>query len=223
MRLLLVRHGATANNSEARYTGQTDAPLSALGERQAQALGRRLATMPLAALISSDLQRAHVTAEAIATLHQPQPLAIERDSDLREIAMGAWEGQRFADVAAQEPELLAAWRTDPERVAPPGGETVAQLGTRITQALDRWQARYADAGAPVVWVTHGGVIGVLLCHLLGMDVKRRGQFRRDNTSLTEIALETPYATLLRLNDTAHLATLEIDGANSERPERFQVF
>ena len=223
MRLLVVRHGATAYNSEARFTGQTDAPLSALGERQAQALGQCLATVALAAIVSSDLQRARATAAAIAAVHQPPTPLITIDPDLREIAMGAWEGRVLADIAAREPELLAAWRADPEHVAPSGGETVAQLRARLARALDRWQARYPDTDTPVVWVTHGGVIGVLLCHLLGMELKRRGQFERDNTGITEIAMGKPYPRLLRLNDTAHLATpgnAETVGVN---PERFQVF
>ena len=221
MRLLLVRHGATANNIEERFTGQTDAPLSELGERQAHAVGRRLATTPLAALVSSDLQRARATAEAIAN-HQPEQPPIQVDADLREIAMGIWEGRLLSDIVAQNPELVVAWRADPERVAPPGGETVAQLHARITRALDRWQAGYPNADQSVVWVTHGGVIGVLICHLLGMDLKRRGQFRRDNTAITEIALEPPYPTLLRLNDTAHFEMLETLGVNTEHAERLQV-
>jgi len=202
VRLLLARHGATRNNAEARYTGQSDVSLSPLGERQAEALAERLASVRLEAIVSSDLARARGTAERIAQRHT---LPVQLDPNLREIALGAWEGSTYEEVLAREPEHVARWRADPLTVAPPGGETVLVFRDRLVQALDHWQATYPDA--TVLWVTHGGVIGVLLCHLLGMDLARRSQFRRDNAGLTEVALDSGEALLLRLNDTAHLVDL----------------
>ncbi|MGZ3679953.1 MAG: histidine phosphatase family protein, partial [Ktedonobacterales bacterium] len=85
MRLLIARHGATPNNAQARYTGQSDIALSALGERQAEALALALADEHFDGIVSSDLRRARATAEAIARYHD---LALQMDADLREIAMG---------------------------------------------------------------------------------------------------------------------------------------
>src|SRR5262245_1233098 len=95
MRLLLARHGATRNNAEARYTGQSDIPLSSLGERQAEALAKRLFFVRLDAIVSSDLARARATAERVARRHT---LPIQLDPDLREIALGAWEGSTYEEV-----------------------------------------------------------------------------------------------------------------------------
>ena len=108
MRLLIVRHGATANNAEARYTGQSDVPLSPLGERQVEAVARALADVRLDAIISSDLVRARSTAEAIARYHQVPVLL---DPDLREIAIGAWEGLTYAEALRRDPSLVAAWQS----------------------------------------------------------------------------------------------------------------
>ena len=66
MRLIVVRDGETLYNVQSRFTGQSDIPLSALGEQQASVLGKRLAAEPLAAIAASGLQRARVTAQAIA-------------------------------------------------------------------------------------------------------------------------------------------------------------
>ena len=66
MRLLIARHGATQHNLDGRFTGQFDAPLSALGERQAEALAKRLAGQRFDAIIASDLLRARQTAGCIA-------------------------------------------------------------------------------------------------------------------------------------------------------------
>ena len=59
MRLMVVvRHGATANNSQQRYTGHSDVPLSPLGLRQAEALAAVLAAETFDLILSSDLVRA---------------------------------------------------------------------------------------------------------------------------------------------------------------------
>ncbi len=124
MRLILVRHGETMYNAQRRYTGQSDVPLNALGERQAAALGEYLATEHLDVIVTSDLERTRVTAEAIARYHG---LPIQEDIDLRELAFGEWEGYTYDEVLARDAKLVAQWRADPATYAPPGGETVAQL------------------------------------------------------------------------------------------------
>ncbi len=213
MRLILVRHGATLNNAQARFTGQCDIELSAAGKQQALALAKRLADERLDGIVSSDLLRARHTAEHIAGLHE---LPVREDPRLREISLGAWEGSTYEEILARDPQLAVRWQADPVTCAPPGGETLAQLRDRISAALDDWYAEHASA--TLLWVTHGGVIGVLLCHLLGMDLHRRQQFRRDNASVTELEIGPSFenahrpsgsldAVLTRLNDTTHLMGL----------------
>ena len=194
MRFLLVRHGATLNNAEARYTGQSDVPLSELGERQAVAVGKRLASETLDVIVSSDLQRARLTARAIAHHHA---LPVWEDADLREAALGKWEGLTFAEVALRDADLVARRHIDPD-CAPPGGETFIQLRDRVVRALERWQTRYPRA--TMLWVTHGGVMEVLVCHLLDIDLKHRRQFRHYNASITEFDLSRDYAILVHLNE-----------------------
>jgi alpha-ribazole phosphatase len=201
LRLLLVRHGATFNNIEARYTGQSDVELSPSGEHQARLLGERLAGEALDVIVTSDLRRTRATAQAIAQYHD---LPVWEDSDLREFALGSWEELPYAEVKARDAALLERWRSDPENNAPPGGETGAQVRERLLRALERWQKTYPKG--TVVWVTHGGAIGVLLCHLLGMDLSRRNQFHTSNASITELRLGGHFAILKYFNDTAHSGT-----------------
>ena len=227
MRLLIARHGATPNNAQARYTGQSDIALSPFGERQAEALAQALASEHFDGIVSSDLRRARATAEAIARYHDLVPLL--EDADLREIAMGEWEGRTFAEAMEHSPDLMRRWQEDAVNVAPPGGETVAEFRDRLVRALDRWHAAYPQG--TLLWVTHGGAVGVLLCHLLDMNLHRRWQFRRDNAAITEIDLgvregrhgQEParHAIVNRLNDTSHLRALEMDGADGQK-EQSQV-
>lgn len=199
MRLIVVRHGETFNNAEDRFTGQSDVPLSPLGERQALAVGAYLATDRFDAIVSSDLQRARLTARAIAKYHQ---LSVEEDPQLRELSLGQWEGRTPAEVQAVEADALMRWRADPSTSAPAGGETLIQFRDRIASALDHWHSRYPDG--TVLWVAHAGLIGVLVCHLLGIDLNRRWQFHHDNASVTELLIRPSRVSLVRLNETAFL-------------------
>ena len=199
MRLIVVRHGKTLYNVQRRFTGQTDIPLSALGERQAAALGKRLAAEPLAAIAASDLQRARVTAQAITRYHE---LPVQEDADLREMTFGAWEGSTYDEIMVRDADLVQRWLSDPTIYAPPGGETVIQLRDRVVRALERWQTRCPET--TILWAVHGGVIEVLLCHLLGVDLKLRWQFRHENASITEIELGRKGTRVVHLNETTHL-------------------
>lgn len=225
MRLVLVRHGATPNNVEARYTGQSDVPMSGLGERQADALARRLASTPFDLIVSSDLVRARSTAERIA---EQQACELRLDPDLREVGMGEWEGMTVAAVAERYRDALARWEEDPTRYAPPGGESLQQFAARAGQALSHWTE--AGVGEHILLVTHGGVVGVIVCLALGLPLEYRRQFARDNTSITELDLQpdslsgTEYGgvptarrvQLVRLNDTAHLEGLMRPGEGESR-------
>lgn len=214
MRLLVARHGATQHNLDGRFTGQTDAPLSLLGLRQAEALATRLATARFDAVVCSDLARARQTAEAIAR-HTSQP--IEIDTDLREISMGAWEGRAYADVEREQADLMARVETDPTgEAAAPEGESWAWFSARVHGALGRWRERFPQGN--VLWVTHGGVVSVLLLGALGLSYEQRHQFRRGNTGLFELDYGPQRVVVVRANDTSHLDHVE----EQHEGERFQA-
>lgn len=212
MRLFIARHGATQHNLEGRLTGQIDAPLSALGERQAVALARRLATWRFDAIIASDLMRARTTAEAVATHHR---MPVLLDVDLREIDMGDWAGRPYAEWTDEERLRFHAMECDPTgNVSAPGGESFAMLADRVERALQRARERYADE--TVLWVTHGGVISALLVRALGLEFHRRHQFRRANCALFELRYEGERIIIARMNDTNHLEELEASEVGEER-------
>ena len=126
---------------------------------QASSAARFLAELAPAGIVSSDLQRAAATADALATR---LGLAAKSDARLREIGLGAWEGLSREEVEQRFPGEFAAWIRG-EDIRRGGGETYAEVGARgaacVLEALD------ANEGL-VVAVTHGGTarstIGVLL-------------------------------------------------------------
>jgi len=198
-RLLLVRHGLTDWNAAQRFQGQCDIPLNQAGQRQAFALAARLAGESLQAIVTSDLQRAQATAQAIVAC-QTCPVVIE--GRLREIGFGDWEGLTYAEIAICDPSGLAAWEEDILENAPPGGETLNQLAGRVQAALD--ELLLAHEGKTLLLVAHGGPLQVLVCLVLGLPPEMYWHFHLSPGSLSEIAVYPQGAIVNLLNDTRHL-------------------
>ena len=194
MRLILVRHGQTDWNVEHRFQGQTDIPLNATGRQQAATLAQVLQYEPIQVSITSDLQRAQDTAQAIATALK---LAPKPEPRMREMSFGAWEGLTYDAIQQQSLERLVAWQTDPLSVAPPHGETLAQVTHRVRQVWQMLPASYP--GQTVVLVAHGGPLRLLLCLALDIPPQYHWRFMLDLASLSELSLYDQGATLTLLN------------------------
>ena len=110
MRLILIRHGETEWNVSGRYQGQTDIPLSDRGRAQAEALGRRFASIPVDAVYSSPLQRAYDTAAAIARV---KGLPIQKADGLKELDFGEWDGNTKEVNEEKFGEAFTRYRIEP--------------------------------------------------------------------------------------------------------------
>ncbi|MFT4296753.1 MAG: histidine phosphatase family protein [Micropruina sp.] len=164
-RVVVWRHGETAWNAEGRYQGQADVALNARGLTQAAAAAPRIAALGPDRIVSSDLGRASATAQQLA---RHTGLPIEFDPRLKEIDVGDWVGMTNAEVFAAHPdfaEALAAGR-DARRSA--SGETGAQAGARVAEALLDIAEASPD-GSTVVAVGHGFALRVAMVFLLGLD------------------------------------------------------
>jgi broad specificity phosphatase PhoE len=156
-RLLLVRHGQSTYNAQARLQGQADPPLSDAGRREAELLAPALARLPEDRVVTSDLRRARETA---ALLGYPDA---RPDARWREINVGAWAGRPLSEFpAGSEP----AWRGGPLRA--PDGESWDALQARVGGAVDEL---IAEGGSWLV-ICHGGVVRAALSHVTGADPQR---------------------------------------------------
>jgi probable phosphoglycerate mutase len=161
--LLLIRHGETAWNAEARIQGQLDVPLSATGVWQAGRLAGRLAREPIDAVVASDLARAWLTARPLA---QELGLQVLPEPRLRERAFGIFEGQTVDEIAVRWPDDFRHWRArDPAWVIPQG-ESGQQCIDRVLAALHDLVLAYA--GRRLAVVAHGGVLDVAYRHARGL-------------------------------------------------------
>lgn len=202
--IVLVRHAETIWNAEGRWQGQTDVSLSPRGRSEVELVGRRLHGEHFDRVISSDLVRAQDTARGIA------PNAnLELEVALREMHLGQWCGLPHHEVAERFPnELRALQRGDDTRIGG-AGETVVELGARVTAALARI-ARESE-GQKVLVVTHGGVIRAALLDLLGHSGRSRPFFGARNTAITRIDVHGDARTLVSYNDARHIAHDGVEG------------
>jgi alpha-ribazole phosphatase len=205
MKLLLVRHGETDWNLNRRYQSYSDVPLNQNGIQQAQSLAKRLSKERIAAVYSSDLFRTIETAKWIANEYEPV-LAAQSDPRWRELSFGKWEGLNHEEIQAGWRTEVNAWYADPVNVSPADGETLLQLSERVRAAWDDLQSKHKDE--TVLLVSHAGVIQVLLCMLLGLDLNRYWQFHVKPAALTEINIYEAGAILDVFNDVSHLKALK---------------
>lgn len=160
---MLWRHGRTEWNAAGRFQGQLDVPLNPTGESQARAAAAQLAQLPPTAIVSSDLQRARFTAEALASL-AGLPVAI--DERLRETYAGGWQGLSREDLLARYSDELAAWAGGSD-LRPGGGERRSEVAVRMVAAIEDALAVIPADGTLVV-VTHGGAARAAVGQLLGL-------------------------------------------------------
>jgi alpha-ribazole phosphatase len=160
--LWIVRHGQTDWNVEGRYQGQADQPLNAVGLAQAQTAAAQLCDKRFAAVYSSDLQRARVTAEIIAA---ELGLPVQVDRRLREVNQGEWEGMLTTDIQQRYAAEWAARQQDRLHTAPPGGESLAQVAARVLEGVQDIAQRHPEQR--ILIVSHGLTLGVVLCAAAG--------------------------------------------------------
>jgi len=206
MNLLLVRHGETPWNREGRYQGRTDTPLSEDGERQARALGARLAGLPIQIAISSPLTRTRRTAQGVLG---DRGVTLETDEALIEISHGQWEGQLASDIEISHAEMFGTWRSHPDRDVPagPGAETLGDVEARAWPVLVRTCARLGADDTALI-VAHDAVNRVLLCRVLGLPLSRVWMFRQAPSALNVLSGPTiGDLQVVRLNDAEHVAPL----------------
>lgn len=197
-RLLLVRHGETAYNSEGLFRGRADPPLTERGQRQAAAVGNALASMASPLLVVSPRRRAKATAQAIAA--RAGVAAVAEDARFDDLDYGDWTGLSPLRVAEQWPTAYAVWQGNPERLELPHGERVGFARDRV------WSACQAsvERSPLVLVVTHDVCIRMALCALLDAPLAAMHRLRIDLASITELVASSGRWVVRRANDTAHL-------------------
>jgi|DEB0MinimDraft_10_1074344.scaffolds.fasta_scaffold00077_4 alpha-ribazole phosphatase len=190
--LIVVRHGRTAANAAGELLGHRDPELDQLGQAQAEAIAAVLPTG--ARVISSPLQRCRQTASAYSE-------TVEVDDRLIEMNYGTFEGVPVGDVPA---ETWAHWRSDPHW-APPGGESHAELATRVWSLLDELVEEAADQN--VVLVSHVSPIKAVAAWALGVPIDIAWRCFVGQASILRVGVQGAAPSLRSFNEMEHLTHL----------------
>jgi len=177
----MVRHGETAWNAEGRVQGQTDVPLSAVGEAQARAVGAALAGERFAALYASDLARVRQTAAPAAAALGLEP---RLDARLRERHYGKFETLTYAEARERLPGDYARFRDKDPEYDFGHGERLREFQARALACVADIAARHA--GEAVLVFTHGGVLEMVYRHALGRGLSDARDFEIPNAALNWI-------------------------------------
>ncbi|HEY3268233.1 MAG TPA: histidine phosphatase family protein [Armatimonadota bacterium] len=197
-RILIVRHGETDWNADARVQGHTDVPMNDAGRRQVATAAAALAGERVAAVYASDLCRA---AETGAILAAPHGLTVLHDADLRERNWGSWQGRAMPEIAEQEPELYARLRAG-EWVTPDGAEAYEPFQARVAGAMQRIAS--AHCNQTVVVATHGGPVKAFTVWALGAPISAQSAMRTSNAAITTFLIRNGRWVLESYNVTAHV-------------------
>ncbi|MFI9722479.1 histidine phosphatase family protein [Streptomyces sp. NPDC052396] len=205
--LILVRHGRSTANGKAVLAGWT--PGVALDERgaaQAAALPVRLRDIPLAAAVTSPLQRCR---ETLAPLLAARPeLALHTDERIGECHYGDWSGRKLAELA--DDPLMAVVQQHPSAAVFPGGESMRAMQARAVEAVRDWNERMArEHGPEAVYLmcSHGDIIKSVVADALGLHLDLFQRIHADPCSVTAIRYTRLRPQLLRLGDTGDLTAL----------------
>lgn len=183
--IVLIRHGQTEWSAAGRHTSFTDLDLTPEGERQAAQIGDRLASRAFAAVLCSPLRRAVHTA-GLAGL-----TCTATDDDLLEWNYGAYEGRTTVEIRQERPGW-SVWRDDS-----PGGETIANVGSRADRVLDRVHSMLPSGD--VALIAHAHILRVLTARWLGLPAENGELFRLETATMSVLGYERETPVLLRWN------------------------
>jgi probable phosphoglycerate mutase len=174
--------------------------LSDEGCSQAEALGERMAGLPVDAVYASPIERTTQTAEAVA---RHQGLTVQRLDGVLEADYGEWTGQKLADLA--KTDLWKVVQRAPSRAVFPGGEGLAAMQARMVAAIEA--VVVAHPGELVVVVSHADPIKAAIAHYTGVHLDLFQRIMVSPASVTAFAFTAHGVAMLKCNDTGTLDEL----------------
>ena len=199
-RIIAIRHGETSWNADSRIQGQRDVGLNDTGRWQAKRVGEALADEEITAVYSSDLGRAHQTAQHIS---EATGIPVIADEGLRERSFGIFEGKTFDEIHEHFPDHAQNWRKRiPDWQPPEGGESLLELRERVRSTMIELARRHP--GEQIVVVAHGGVLDTLYRIATGQEVNSPRTWELPNGAINRLLWTPEGFTLVGWSDTQHL-------------------
>lgn len=179
--IYLIRHGEIDANVSQCWHGWTDSELNQRGRVQAQKMGLHLAAASpdISCVYTSPLKRTLVTAQSLSNRLQFEPRIHD---GLKEYGIGHLEGQPYQ--ALQDDHQFFDLIARDQDYAPPEGESVNQVYTRMLGALEEIRANHM--GETLAVVSHGAALAITLAGLLDGAPIPFHHYHMANTAITKL-------------------------------------
>ena len=195
--VLIVRHGLTALTGPVLAGWTPGVHLDERGLAQAAALAERLRPVPLAAVVTSPLERCRETAAALLVGREPPP-PLHVDERIGEVRYGAWTGRELR--ALRKDPLWAVVQGHPSAAVFPDGEGLAEMSSRAVAAVRAWNA-HLGPDATYALVSHGDIIKAILADALGLHLDGFQRLGVDPCALSVVRYGRLGTHVERVNDT----------------------
>ncbi|MBU6348095.1 MAG: MSMEG_4193 family putative phosphomutase [Actinomycetales bacterium] len=197
--VLLIRHGQSVANAGGVLAGRLPGvDLDEVGQSSAKGLGEIFQQLPIAAVVSSPLERTVQTAELL--FGQGQQIHLE--DQLIECDYGAWQGRLLSELATEP--LWSAVQNEPETVTFPEGESMLQMAARASKSIRDWDAKItAEHGETAVWaaISHGDVIKAICADALDLPLRNFQRIAVEPLSISAVQYGPDFTRVHKLNDT----------------------
>jgi len=193
MNLFLIRHTETEATA-GRCIGQSDVALSEKGSADVATLVEQLKALAPSVVISSDLSRCRVLADALA---KAMKVEVVFESAWREVNFGEWEGKTWDEIHAEDRTHYEAWAKDFVTIAPPKGESFVNFQKRIARELNALQTHQAET---LVVITHAGAIRAAISSAIGVPLERVFSIHLNYGALVQLSRNSGLWTLQNLNN-----------------------
>ena len=201
--ILLIRHAVNDYVKEGKLAGWLPGiHLNDEGKAQAEALGKRLADVPIKHIYSSPLERTMETASAIQQYHKR--LEIEPTPEIGEVRYGDWEGMKLSALRSRK--MWEVVQEYPSRASFPNGETLRGVQVRAINEIERMVKKHPRE--MVVVVSHADVIKLALAHYLGMHLDNFQRIMVSPASISTLMPGYSRPVVITMNDVAHILSLE---------------
>ena len=201
MKFFVVRHGETDWNKLGRFQGHTDISLNDRGLSQARETAVASEDRGYTAIYSSPLVRTVQVAEEIAKV---TPMLVSQEPGLKELSLGDLEGVTGEEMRNDWPDLFAAWRTEPEKMSMPNGESLGELRDRTWQVILDIEQKHSSDDSIVV-ISHNFAIRSIVNELLGMPLAYFHRMSLNLASVCTFDSDERGRRLTGYNSTSHLS------------------
>ncbi len=193
--IYFLRHGQTDYPSNRIYCDDKEDPgLNSSGIYQAKCAAIALKNVGISKIYASPAKRTQMTAREFSDISE---LPIHTLPAWVERKFGIWEGLYFNEIEENYPEEYLKWKQNPVGYTPEAGETIEDVGYRLSQSLA--ELTKAHQGENILLVTHTGPIRVSLCASLAIPIENYRQIRVDYASISRVDYGETRNNIIRIN------------------------